>query len=590
MAHAQSAANVAVVINEASDASVRVGEYYVEQRGIPAPNIIRIRTSVEDGIDPNAYVATIETPIAAALVRERLQDRILYLVLAKGVPLRISGSTGRDGTHASVDSELTLLYRRMNGRGVLTRGHVENPYYLGDRDVAGARPFTHRDHDIYLVSRLDGFTVDDVIALIDRASRPTRDGRIILDQRGGLANSLGDRWLVEAERRLVAAGHTERVLLEPTGKPVRNVAPVLGYYSWGSTDPQNRVRRYGLGFVPGAIAATFGSADARTMREPSAEWSPPANPMNRTGWFEGSPHSLVGDLIREGATGAAGYVAEPYFESVVRPEVLFNAYLAGHNLIESFYLALPHLGWQAVVIGDPLCAPFPRNAAEAADLRDDLDPQTGLPVFFSGRRVQAFADANPGVSRDAAVGWVRSVDLRDRGDLEGAKRAVAQSLEQAPNAIGPRLELARVHELGDDIEAANEEYRKILELQPRQIVALNNLAYSLAVRLGQPAEALPFARRAATLSPQNASILDTLAWIEHLLGDNLTASKRLADAIRRDPTHAEIRLHAAIVHAALQAGPQAEKELKEAIRLNPAYEESEQVKELRQRLLQMRDR
>ena len=191
VAHAQSAANVAVVINEASAASVRVGEYYVEQRGIPAPNIIRIRTSVEDGIDPNAYVATIETPIAAALARERLQDRILYLVLAKGVPLRISGSTGRDGTHASVDSELTLLYRRMNGRGVLTRGHVENPYYLGDRDVAGARPFTHRDHDIYLVSRLDGFTVDDVIALIDRASRPTRDGRIILDQRGGLANSLG---------------------------------------------------------------------------------------------------------------------------------------------------------------------------------------------------------------------------------------------------------------------------------------------------------------------------------------------------------------------------------------------------------------
>ena len=312
--------------------------------------------------------------------------------------------------------------------------------------------------------------------------------------------------------------------------------------------------------------------------------------MNRAAWFEGSPHSLVGDLIREGATGAAGYVAEPYFESVVRPEVLFNAYLAGHNLIESFYLALPHLGWQAVVIGDPLCAPFPRKAAEAADLQDDLDPQTGLPVFFSGRRVQAFADANPGVSRDAAVGWVRSVDLRDRGDLEGARRAVAQSLEQAPNAIGPRLELARIHELGDDIEAANDEYRKILEIQPRQIVALNNLAYSLAVRLGQPAEALPFARRAATLSPQNASILDTLAWIEHLLGDNLTASKRLADAIRRDPTHAEIRLHAAIVHAALQAGPQAEKELKEAIRLNPAYEESEQVKELRQRLLQMRDR
>jgi uncharacterized protein (TIGR03790 family) len=588
--HAQSAENVAVVINEASDASIRVGEYYARQRGIPAENIIRIRTSLEDGIDPSEYGATIDTPIAAALARERLQDRILYLVLTKGIPLRISGSMGRAGTHASVDSELTLLYRRMTGRGVLTRGHVDNPYYLGDRDVGGARPFTHRDHDIYLVSRLDGFTVDDVIALIDRASRPTPEGRIVLDQRGGPASSLGDGWLIEAERRLAAAGYAERVLLEATGQPVRNVAQVMGYYSWGATDPQNRVRRYDLGFVPGAIAATFGGADARTMREPPAQWRPPTNPMNRAAWFEGSPHSLVGDLIREGATGVAGYVAEPYFESVVRPEVLFNAYLAGHNLIESFYLALPHLGWQAVVIGDPLCAPFPRKAAEAADLRAELDSQTGLPVFFSGRRAQAFADANPGVSRDAAASWVRSVDLRDRGDLEGARRALEQTLEKAPNGIGPRLELARNHELRDDIDAANEEYRKILELQPRQVVALNNLAYSLAVRRGRPAEALPFARRAATLSPQNASILDTLAWVEHLLGDNLTASKRLADAIRRDPTNAEIRLHAAIVYGALAVRTLAETELKEAVRLNPAYEESEQVKELRQRLARMQDR
>jgi Tfp pilus assembly protein PilF len=174
--------------------------------------------------------------------------------------------------------------------------------------------------------------------------------------------------------------------------------------------------------------------------------------------------------------------------------------------------------------------------------------------------------------------------------LEGARRALEQTLEKAPNGIGPRLELARNHELRDDIDAANEEYRKILELQPRQIVALNNLAYSLAVRRGRPAEALPFARRAATLSPQNASILDTLAWVEHLLGDNLTASKRLADAIRRDPTNAEIRLHAAIVYGALAVRTLAETELKEAVRLNPAYEESEQVKELRQRLARMQDR
>ena len=65
-------------------------------------------------------------------------------------------------------------------------------------------------------------------------------------------------------------------------------------------------------------------------------------------------------------TGGPGQVAEPYLDSVIRPDMFFAAYLAGFNLIESFYLAMPHLSWQTVVVGDPLCTPFPRKAPEAA--------------------------------------------------------------------------------------------------------------------------------------------------------------------------------------------------------------------------------
>jgi hypothetical protein len=42
----------------------------------------------------------------------------------------------------------------------------------------------------------------------------------------------------------------------------------------------------------------------------------------------------------------------------VRPQTLFPAYLSGFNLAESFYLSIPALSWQTVVIGDPLCRPF----------------------------------------------------------------------------------------------------------------------------------------------------------------------------------------------------------------------------------------
>ena len=43
-AAAQTAENVAVVINEASAESRQIGEYYVKAREIPAANVIRLMT------------------------------------------------------------------------------------------------------------------------------------------------------------------------------------------------------------------------------------------------------------------------------------------------------------------------------------------------------------------------------------------------------------------------------------------------------------------------------------------------------------------------------------------------------------------
>ena len=175
---------------------------------------------------------------------------------------------------AGVDSELALLYRRLTGQPVLTRGRVDNPYFLGAREVSTARPFSHRDFDIFLVSRLDAFTVEEAMALVDRGKAPVTDGRIVLDQRDALVNRGGEDWLELADKRLKAVGQGDRVLLEMTPKPARDVKAVLGYFSWGSTDPQNRVRSLGMGFVPGSIAGTFVSTDGRTFKEPPATWKP----------------------------------------------------------------------------------------------------------------------------------------------------------------------------------------------------------------------------------------------------------------------------------------------------------------------------
>jgi uncharacterized protein (TIGR03790 family) len=580
VASGQTAENVAVVINDNSPVSQKIGDYYARRRGIPPSNIIRIRTSTNETLDPPRYAATIEAPIAAALSRERLQDRVLYLVLTKDVPLRIEGTGGTQGTISSVDSELTLLYRRMSGQPTVTIGRVDNPYFLGARAIADAQPFTHRDHDIYLVTRLDGFTADDAIALIDRAIAPSTDGRIVLDQQDRLVNRTGEDWLEAAAERLQAQGHGDRVLLEKTVEGVRGVAPVIGYYSWGSNDPRNRARTFKLGFVPGAIAGMFVSSDARTFREPPAEWLPTGD-VDRTKWFAGTPQSLIGDLIREGVTGVAGHVSEPFLQSTARPEILFPAYMAGFNVAEAFYLATPHLSWQNIIVGDPLCAPFRQRVLTRTDIDDAIDPETQFPKLFSERRVAALQKTVAAASEAAVRLVARAEALVIRGDRAGARTTLEEASRAAPKAPYIHLQLGLVYDQERDHNAAAESYRRVIELQPQNVVALNNLAYILVTHRKAPAEALPFAERAAALAPLNGAVLDTLAWIEHLLGNRAAASRRISLAVQTAPNNAEIRLRAAIIYAANGARSLAESELQQVLKLDPTLNDSEEVKQLR---------
>src|SRR5262245_48163659 len=82
--HAQSAENVAIVINDNSADSKQIGEYYARLRSLPQSNVLRIQTSTDDAIERDAYVRTIEQPLGMAIRRAGLHDRLLYLVLTKG--------------------------------------------------------------------------------------------------------------------------------------------------------------------------------------------------------------------------------------------------------------------------------------------------------------------------------------------------------------------------------------------------------------------------------------------------------------------------------------------------------------------------
>jgi uncharacterized protein (TIGR03790 family) len=345
--NAQSGDSVLLVANRNDSVSRMVADYYARRRTVPASHLCLLDTTADETIDWHTYIRQIETPVGDCLRRQGLVDKVIYIVTTLGVPLRIDGMGGsmQKSEQSSVDSELTLLYAKLHGNRFDRAGVVPNPFF-GKRDS----PFRHDRFPIYLVTRLAANDWDDVKAMIDRALAARNRGVFVIDS-SSPASGDGNNWL-RAAALLLPAG---RVVLDDTPNVLYNRRDVIGYASWGSNDGGRKQRWLGFAWLPGAIMTEFVSTNARTMKPPPPAWNL-ATYNDREHWYAGSPQSLSADYIHEGATGASGNVYEPYLTGCVRPEYTLPAYAQGRNLAESYYLGMPFLSWQGVVLGDPLCS------------------------------------------------------------------------------------------------------------------------------------------------------------------------------------------------------------------------------------------
>jgi uncharacterized protein (TIGR03790 family) len=333
--------NVLIVINQSSPLSLKIGEYYAARRRVPATNICRLQAATGEEISRGEFDGQISRPIQNYLRAHNLTEKILYVVTTAGVPLKVHGSGGLTGDAASVDSELTLLYFDLHGRTHALPAGIANPYFGKTRTS-----FRHPDFPIYLVTRLAGYDFEDVKGIIDRALAAHNRGKFVIDLKGS-DNTLGNTWLLQAAQQLPR----DRVVFDRSPTVLEHESDVIAYASWGSNDPDRKQRRLDFQWLPGAIMTEYVSSNGRTFARPPDGW----NISGKVG-FAGSTQTLTGDYIHDGASGASGHVYEPYLQFTPRPNILLPAYYYGHNLAESYYLAIPILSWMNIVIGDPLCS------------------------------------------------------------------------------------------------------------------------------------------------------------------------------------------------------------------------------------------
>jgi uncharacterized protein (TIGR03790 family) len=370
-----SSAEVLLVYNADSPISTAIAKDYAAKRDVTKTVVIHCADSAvstaNETIPQTDYKREIAVPIAEFLEHH---PEINFIVLTKGVPIRIDGGdTGsRDehttgNLHPSVDSYLAAMDYPSIPSAVKISIHGSGADGFGwlNRYWNKNEPFSHAKFGGYLVTRLDGYTQADAEALVARSLAAETEkradvhgGKVLLDvqpifkfkstdvanQPLAVTGSIPDEsdygsWnadMVKAGDLLIARKIPTE--LDRDEAFVGDRSNLLGYFSWGSNDAKYNEKAYeSLTFAPGSIGDTAVSTSARTF-------------LATTGG-----QSLITDLIAHGITGVKGYTDEPLLQAIASPSVAMERYTSGFTLAESLYTASRFVGWEDVVIGDPLC-------------------------------------------------------------------------------------------------------------------------------------------------------------------------------------------------------------------------------------------
>ena len=119
---------------------------------------------------------------------------------------------------------------------------------------------------------------------------------------------------------------------------------------------------------------------------------------------------------------------------------------------------------------------------------------------------------------------------------------LTEALSRDPESIEILYTRALAFEQLDNIDAAEKDLRKILELKPNDPDALNALGYTLADRTDRYDEALVLIKAALLQKPESAAILDSMGWVLLKLGQLESAESYFTKAWGKSRDH-EIAAH-----------------------------------------------
>ena len=363
------ASNVMVLYNSESADGLQIAQYYAQLHpGVKLQAIDDVEVSEE--VSQEDYLKVIRPQVLASLT-----DEIQVIVTTKGMPLRICNEVENPGTYdgwrgedynvpifndwwkkySSLESELTRITlidsaEMMGDQASFLSPpafpfesihHAANPYYNADQAFDTSTP----GYDgMRLTSRLDGFTVEDVLASLDRAQNAcivSHEQVVIVDDDPDVPATNSD--MMPELALEVLPFYDQDVIYDSTERDIFDAEePVIGYVSHGSHAAGSKyIAKFEFELADGAIFQTWESFNAYSFIEGN----------NLHG------QALIGEWLQAGGTAALGHVQEPGgigTRGVAREDVFWNMLLQGYTFAEAAWAAIPQLSYVNTVVGDPL--------------------------------------------------------------------------------------------------------------------------------------------------------------------------------------------------------------------------------------------
>lgn len=187
-----------------------------------------------------------------------------------------------------------------------------------------------------------------------------------------------------------------------------------------------------------------------------------------------------------------------------------------------------------------------------------------------------------GKDRSATLAHKRYQTHVQTGETAAAREALRQWLAEHPEDAVTRGLLAQALLSTSQQAEAIGEYLKLLEYDPDNVAALNNLAW-LYQEENNP-EGIKYAERAYNLVPDRPEVIDTLGWLLAQHGDTNRGLVLLQEAVTKAPHIPDIRYHMAAALEKAGRPDEARKELDRLLKSSKSFPERDKAEALRARL------